>query len=153
MTDPASVVRREVDSLIQTQITTLRQQRPLTYFGRAHFRARSEMILPFSRGWTSVTPRLGNQSANARLPIFTSRSKSHSKTPCLTLGRQRFPRTHMGLGLLARVAISQSIFGCSGPCRVGSGRGGSGVSGHDHYRAAGYSWGLIAPRVLSDRQY
>ena len=92
MTDPASVVRREVDSLVQTQITTLKQQRPLTDFELARFRARSEMILPFSRRWTWVTPRLRNQSANARLPIFTSRSKSHSKTSCRTLGRQRFPR-------------------------------------------------------------
>jgi len=75
MTDPASVVRREVDSLIQTQITTLKQRRPLTDFELAHFRARSEMILPFSRRWTLATPRPG-----------------HSKTPCLTLGRQRFPR-------------------------------------------------------------
>jgi hypothetical protein len=48
-----------------------------------------------------------------------------------------------------RVAISQSISGQGGPCRVGCGRGGNGVSGHDHHRTAGGSWGLITPCVLS----
>jgi len=44
MTDPAPVLRREVDALIQTQITTLKQAKPLTEFELADFRARSEKI-------------------------------------------------------------------------------------------------------------
>jgi len=44
MTDPATVLRREVDALIQTQITTLKRSRPLTEFELADFRARSERI-------------------------------------------------------------------------------------------------------------
>jgi hypothetical protein len=44
MTDPASVVRREVDALIRTQITTLKPAKPLMEFELADFRARSEKI-------------------------------------------------------------------------------------------------------------
>jgi hypothetical protein len=44
MTDPAPVLRREVDALIQTQITTLNQAKPLTESELADFRARSEKI-------------------------------------------------------------------------------------------------------------
>ena len=38
MTDPASVVRRELDALIQTQIMTLNQAKPLTELGLASLR-------------------------------------------------------------------------------------------------------------------
>jgi hypothetical protein len=44
MTDPAPVLRREVDALIQTQITTLNQAKPLTELKLADFRARCEKI-------------------------------------------------------------------------------------------------------------
>jgi len=44
MTDPAPVLRREVDALIQTQIATLKQAKPLTGLELADFRARSEKI-------------------------------------------------------------------------------------------------------------
>jgi hypothetical protein len=44
MTDRASVLRRGVDDLIQTQITTLHQSKPLTESELANFRARSEKI-------------------------------------------------------------------------------------------------------------
>jgi len=44
MTDPAPVLRREVDALIQIQITTLKQAKPLSGLELADFRARSEKI-------------------------------------------------------------------------------------------------------------
>ena len=44
MADPAPVLRREVDALIQTQITILTQARPLTELELADCRARSEKI-------------------------------------------------------------------------------------------------------------
>lgn len=44
MTDPAPVLRREVYALIQTQITTLKQAKPLTELELADFHARSEKI-------------------------------------------------------------------------------------------------------------
>jgi hypothetical protein len=44
MTDPAPVLRREVDALIQTQITILNQAGPLTQLELADLRARSEKI-------------------------------------------------------------------------------------------------------------
>jgi hypothetical protein len=44
MTDPAPVLPREVDALIQTQITTLKQAKPLTELEVSDFRARSEKI-------------------------------------------------------------------------------------------------------------
>jgi hypothetical protein len=44
MADPAPVLRREVDALIQTQITILNQAGPLTEWEVADFRARSEKI-------------------------------------------------------------------------------------------------------------
>lgn len=43
MTDPASVLRREVDAFIEVQITTLNQAKPLTEPEPADFRARSEI--------------------------------------------------------------------------------------------------------------
>lgn len=44
MTDSGPVLRREVDALIQTQITILKQANPLTESELADFRARSEKI-------------------------------------------------------------------------------------------------------------
>lgn len=44
MTDPAPVLQREVDALIQTQIATLKQAKPLSGLELADFRARSEKI-------------------------------------------------------------------------------------------------------------
>jgi hypothetical protein len=44
MTDPTSVLRREVDALIQNRITILNQAKPLTELGLAEFRAPSETI-------------------------------------------------------------------------------------------------------------
>ena len=44
MTDPASVLRRELDVLIQTQITIFNQARPLTDVELADFRACSQKI-------------------------------------------------------------------------------------------------------------
>jgi len=44
MTDPAPVLRREVDALIPTQITTLKQAKRLTDLELADFRARSGKI-------------------------------------------------------------------------------------------------------------
>jgi hypothetical protein len=44
MADAAPVLRREVDALIQTQITTLNQAKPLTEPELTDFRGRSEKI-------------------------------------------------------------------------------------------------------------
>lgn len=45
MTDPAPVLWLEVDALIQTQLTTLNQAKPLTEPELTDFRARSEKIV------------------------------------------------------------------------------------------------------------
>lgn len=44
MTDPAPVLRREIDALIQTQTTTLEQAKSLGDLELADFSARSEKI-------------------------------------------------------------------------------------------------------------
>jgi hypothetical protein len=49
MTDPASVLKCEVDNLIQQQIATLKQPRPLTPLELADHHTRSQKILALFR--------------------------------------------------------------------------------------------------------
>jgi hypothetical protein len=59
MTDPAPVLRREVDALIQKQITTLNQAKPLTESELADFCARSEKIRALFKGMDLSKPLPG----------------------------------------------------------------------------------------------
>ena len=78
MTDPAPVLRRELDAHIQTQITTLNQAKPLTESELADCRARSEKIRVLFKTMDLSKALTREPVREPRLPILTPRSKFRS---------------------------------------------------------------------------
>ena len=84
MTDPAPVLRREVDALIQTQVAILNQTKPLTEVELVEFRLRSEKIRTLFEVMNLSQPLPEQPIHKRKIASATRRSKSRRRVGRLT---------------------------------------------------------------------